>query len=335
MALMKLHQIPDSEICNPKQVPITSLEMIRAARMENLFSDFVKEENIQSDSAILMVPLEDGPLGAIRTIHKITKDIKHFSDVIPLYLNYADDYSQARVFCKKRNEKQLQSNRSLPLSLTYEGGRGEFLLNSIEALADLNKSKNQIAANVRIQTARLPRIQTHLELFEKIDRIDFGYRENSTEMYTSDVPHRFPACWDVGTEIAEENKTNALIKEFLFNIQGRFPESPLRSTEIIRAHIFGLVLAHKEKGIKCKRLLNILDPVYEKLPFLNFEEIEYRNDVTMSIIHIMTADNILQMQSITDGQLIKPGSKWESKKNIIDSYTNFYDQRFDIPWLKL
>jgi len=314
--------ITNSETKDGKRKEIqTSLELRKARRTSLLCSKLLTEAEITSESAVLLIPLSDGPLGAVLTIIELTKGGANFDEVIPVYLENANDYSKAQLLCTQGIDKLISSDRTLPISTTYEGGSGETLLNSVDALTNLCKQKYQFAANVRIQTTRFIEIQSTLDQFGKLDRLDFGYTEDSISSFQAIHHMAFPGSWDIGKEGEIENKTRAYLKQLL-SLQGKFIASPLRSVEVVRALIIGGILSHGFKGVTYTKLFRSLDPVYNALNDFKSASRLYRNDITKKMVDSMINCRMIERE----GTLLKACKDgWSSKSDLIDVYLSFYN----------
>lgn len=301
----------------------TSMLLSRSVRTSNLCARLFTEAETSSESAVMMVPFSDGPFSAIYSTIKMTQNESRVDNIIPVYLLNAEDYSRARPMATSGLEDLLARGAAVPFSTTYDGGSGERLLNSVQALATLCKRRNQLAANVRIQTGRFTDIQFNLDFYNAIDRLDFAYSEDSIGAYQVSDSGTFPSNWDV-SETGDPNKVAMALLKQLLSLKGKFRDSPLQNVEVIRAHIIGELSRSAPNGITDKNLYKRLDRAYEKLTFLRTSSIQSRNDVTKRLVDSMIGCNIIHR----DGQLLRPSDKgWHSKSNMIDCYLAFCDLR--------
>ena len=323
LGILNTHHLSEEEGQTSKTSKsiLTSVELLKALRTGKLCGQLLREIGMSSERAILVVPLREGPLGAIHTLQETEGDSGNFDNVTPLYLDSAHDYSKANAMCYHRRGSLVGSEKAEPLSVCYEGGSGETLLNSARILDALCRGHDrQIALNVRIQTSSFGHIQSALEDFDSGPSLDLGYAEDSLVIPEFLDPYGFFSGWDLG-EGDMENRTRALLRQFLFK-RDRFRGSPLQSVEVVRAHIIGLIGERPEKGHGYhKRLHKRLDKAYDELFNLSRLNIHGRNSITGSLVSDLRTTGII----VLEDNYLKPGDQWNEKKDLLDCYIDYHN----------
>lgn len=319
MAEIHYHRLYQSESGSvPTEVEFKSEVLKRPLILKTLFLKLAENVGIDTERGVIMLSLEDGPIAAQQIIDGILE--KGIIDkAIPVYLTESDSARGASLSVQKVSELKDDTGKSLngsaALSAFFDGKKGENFLNSVNTLRGINLK--QTSLNVYF-----PKSKEHT-LYDYIDpkvSVNLGYSYDSVqnppnerdfvELLNSIKPK------DVGY-------TELTLKKFLVDIFHRY-NTPLRSVEIIRAAIIGIL--EPRTDIDHSKLRWNLKPFYEKLIKLDplFKYDYERDKVTQALLEqLKKAGIIIYRGSIGDGNIVK-GPNWDSATILVRTYSTFY-----------
>lgn len=237
----------------------------QASQMGHLCMDLSNEVDIDAEHGAVIIPMEDGPLGALFAFEELVRNGKKIDNLSLEYIQRSDDYGRAWSPLGRRGlEQKLATNRTRPITLCNEGGRGETLLNSIRMLSSQMTRRDHIAATLRIQTVRFREIEAGFNAILGGARdgvqLDLGYVEDSLDHPGTETP-AYPANWEVsGDPETVQKKATGMLRELL-KPGGPFQDSAVRRVEGIRAAILQLVNAQTQRN----QALWSLALIHEKL----------------------------------------------------------------------
>lgn len=321
---LNIHRIDTFDNIEKTIIHPDCIKIANALVTSKVSSELFKELKANSEHSIMVVPFSDGPVGAILTMIETIKKASYFDNITPVYLDMAADCSKARTLCHLKNDISLVPEGAFPFSATFDGGRGEILLNSARSLLGLSKTKEQAAINVRIQTSRIPFLQTTIESFENLNYLDFGYfGEPNPSPYRLVKPVEYPYDWNLGNTDLEK-RVPAFVKQLLSQ-SGYFSgfDSPLRSVEIIRSQIIGHLKQNKN-GLSYRQIDTYLSPIYDKsyglnLPTSQQKQLNYR--LVESLVESGVVSKIWVDRLGRDNLVFIDGSP---NKDLIQSYFDYY-----------
>lgn len=303
----------------------SSREIYKAQETRNLSKRLTNFLEVSEERGVLIVPFRDGPIATLLTIDELIDNEKNFDYITPAYVKNFGNYSQYSPLFDEKMKNSGKVKRARPFSLTYEGGSGQFLLNSIRTLTDISERTGQIAGNVRFQASRIPGIQTDISDFQGDFEVDFGYKEDSSQMVSDTDP--FPKGWDSSETNEEKQEAKALIRKLLHRSE-YFDESPFRSVEQIRSLLIARFDDNDEKH-QLRRLYKRLDSVYPKLGGFSTWEKKDRNIVTKSLLNAMAESNILNREYERGRESTRvfysKGFEWKDYEDLFESYLTYYN----------
>ena len=198
---------------------------------------------ISAETAILLVPLEEGPLGALHALQEL-KNSKptSFDRLKPIYIIDSDDYSKAAPLGTEPDLTGRAGSEPVPFGVWYDGGSGDKLLNSVHLLENLYRGQRtidhrQLSLNVRIQVPRIGHIQRRLQEEADYLRVDLGYAQDSDGPLEPGDLTSYPAGMTKSDEDEVRRVSGQLLKYLLFK-KGGTPLSPFRSVEVLRSRMF-------------------------------------------------------------------------------------------------
>lgn len=319
MAEIRYHRLSETEgEIVTSEVDFKSDVLIRPLVLKTLFIKLAKSVGISSDRGVVILSLEDGPIAAQQIIDGITEE-GMIDKIVPVYLTEADTPRGASLSVTKVSELKDDEGKPLKnsaaLSAFFDGKRGENFLNSVNSLRDINLE--QTSLNVYFPKSK------EYTLYDYIDpkvSVNLGYSRDSIEN-----PPNERDFLELLSRVKPKDVeyTELTLRKFLVDMFHKY-NTPLRSVEIIRAAIIGLLEGRPD--IDHSKLRWSLQPFYEKLTKLNpLLKFEYERDkITQALLEQLKKAGIIGYRgSIGTGNVTK-GPKWNSATILVKTYSRFY-----------
>ncbi len=311
------------------EVDFKSDVLQRPLILKTLFIRLAESVGINSERGVVILSLEDGPIAAQQIIDGITD--KHMIDkIVPVYLTEADTPRGASLSVNKISELKDDTGKSLKnsaaLSAFFDGKRGENFLNSVNSLRDVNLE--QTSLNVYFPKSK------EYTLYDYIDpnvSVNLGYSFDSIESHPNEKDFL-----DLLSRVRPRDieYTELTLKKFLVDIFHKY-NTPLRSVEIIRAAIIGLLEGRQD--IDHSKLRWSLQPFYETLskldPLLKFD---YEKDkITQALLDQLKKAGIINYRGFVGTGNITKGPNWNSATILVKTYSGFYHDEVEGGKLKV
>lgn len=319
MAEIHYHRLyPNESESVSTEVEFKSDVLKRPLILKTLFIKLAESVGINSERGVVILSLEDGPIAAQQIIDGIT-DKGMIDKVVPVYLTESDTPRGASLSVNKVSELKDDVGRSLKnsaaLSAFFDGKRGENFLNSVNSLRDINLE--QTSLNVYFPKSK------EYTLYDYIDpkvTVNLGYSHDSIES-----PPNERDFLELLSRVKPKDVeyTELTLRKFLVDIFHKY-NTPLRSVEIIRAAIIGLLEGRPD--IDHTKLRWSLQPFYEKLtkldPLLKFDY--ERDKITHALLEQLKKAGIISYRgSLGAGNVFK-GPNWNSATILVKTYSKFY-----------
>jgi hypothetical protein len=304
-------------------------EVARAIQSKKLAEELVKECGVSERSAVLLVPFEEGPLGALHVMHGLLRaSPKPFDRILPMYVQRSEDYSLARVLSPREPEAQKSIQNSLPLGVWYDGYFGEPVVNTVRGIREASDGKGVAENHQLFSTVQLSGIP-RLKLEDWSVRVDLGWvRESPRRGGPEDPP--FPI--DLNPDELREmtGLSGALLRQVLNNKSGTL-SSPLRSIEILRSEIIKLLANTRDKKTGSSRSITRLE-IYKRI-----DEIypRYATDIGLNVMEYDRFTSMV-LATLEHGRIIKVehqrerqndsisiGDRWDEWLPLLDCYITF------------
>ncbi|MCL4480086.1 MAG: hypothetical protein M1113_01185 [Candidatus Thermoplasmatota archaeon] len=314
--------VEDEQGADISSTPYLGSALYRAEVAKKLIVKLLKKNlNITAERGVILLSLQDGPLVAHEILQGI-REIKILDELVSVYVTIASNPQEALIGIKKveqmtdRNGKTIKGSEAF--SAAYEGKMGEYFINSSELLRDINN--RQVSLNVYFPKSRIQSINSTLFSFDESLDINLGYAKDTSMGNPSDKDF-YAFLKKVPT--FENSLTNGLIRNFLYDKNGEY-SSPLRSIEVIRAIILGLIM-DSHNGLSYVDLFKQLDTSYDRVSKFDpsLALIKERNNVTKALVNQMRAHNILNLKQGTCPIIIK-GESWDESSILQKPWLDLY-----------
>jgi len=333
MGEVHLYHIPDESLQDEQLTKKEPYPIENAIWLSTKFSEFAKSIQLNSESGVLVLSLDDGPIRTMKLLEQIK--FENFIDkIVPLYISVGYGGEDGPINCGFLKGSGPAGGDELKnpagVSVFNEGQDGLPLLTSFESLLKVNREK-QSSMNAQYNLGKQSTIQQKLDVISKDTSLDLGY-VSDTSKYRVTKPNFINSLMNVRDVKEEEEKVKKYFETFLESDEFR---SPLRSTEQIRAGILGIVDSYySNEGVDItlskSKLRDALDNnIYKKvakesdmsLDESNIRWKDNRNDITEILINQLASEGVIEK----DGKIIKKGKQWGTyNARFIQAYIKYY-----------
>lgn len=268
--------------------------------------------------SLLLWPLREGPLGALRTIQQLQED-RSFDRIVPTYIAEQSNTPRAKDWLQKEVGQEFDIQKCVPVAGTYDGGSGEMFAASSRALHGTGIKETFLSANVLLRVSSANElILTIDDFFVQYDAI-LGYAVDARDdsLYTSGVGFPRNIQVDVPAEMTE-------IAKVLNNLlEGEYGTSPLRSIEVIRS-IMVYEIANASEGIDALNLWKSLDKIYDILAKKGQLRHLDRNEINRALRSQLVSADIISVRPLGGKRfIVQRSGAWDTYTPLLDVYQKF------------
>ncbi len=337
MGTLNLHKV-ELESNSPKGFQLNKIEDLiqKSEATSAAFWQFNKEIGVNTDSALLLVTIKDGPFLPLKILSSLDKDI--MSELLPVYLKEASSPEEGLLYngsmSNIKNKDGLPiKQQSLGFSAFYDLQNGIDLVNASASLIAANERK-QVSLSFKFGKGRLINLQTSLDRYANEAIIDLGFVQDQTEDLFEN--RNFISYFKNASSAREETKrVLGLVRRILNDPNGEY-RYPFRFTEIIRAFILGQIsVSDNVPYLTFLKSLDNLYPIFkevdERLAEKSAAGNKTRNKITSALIEQLVDQHIIKIVTNISQKILTKGTEWNNFLNFVEPYIEYFeDNRYHL-----